>query len=109
MDIVHTAIRKPPMPAYRAVINGENFLVEMDGVIEKHGFFTVRSVSADDPAAAESMAVQVLRDDQKLRGLIKNTPDDPPTMSVNEIIEIETFDPNEQPELTWYRMWPAKR
>lgn len=48
------------MRAYRAMINGQNFLVEMDGRVAKHGFFTIRIVESPDPVATEHAAVPMI-------------------------------------------------
>lgn len=66
------------MPAYRVMINGQNFPVEMDGRVAKYGFFTTRIVESPDPVAA----VQTIRGTQRLRDLVRNEPGDPSVMVV---------------------------
>lgn len=72
-------------------IDARNFLVDLDGSIAKRGFITLRYLEAADADAAEVAAVQLLRDDQELRAIVKNDPADPPTMDVLEIAEVESF------------------
>ncbi len=80
------------MPKFRVMIHGHNFLMEADGVRRRMGFYTQVFAEAEDLADAEARAVGVLRQDSKLRDGILNPPDDRPSMSVEEIEEIATFD-----------------
>ncbi len=97
------------MPRFRATINGENFLIDMDGNVAKYGFLTFRDVDAADPQAAELAAVQVLRDDQALRTVIRNAKDDPPTMTVTELSEVEEGGEDLPSNFIYYPMEPSKR
>jgi hypothetical protein len=56
------------------------------------GFYTQVFVEACDDAEAEARAVDVLRQDSKLREGVLNGPDDRPSMSVEEIEQIASFD-----------------
>ena len=80
------------MLKYKVEINGANFLIDMEGRTAKHGFFTIRYVEAPDGAAAENAAVQMIRDTQRLRDLVRNAPDDPPVMDVTSVIELASLD-----------------
>jgi hypothetical protein len=95
------------MPFYAVFIDASNFLVEIDGVMDKHGFFVTRVVEAADPNAAELQAVQSLRDDGELRALVRNSKDDPPVMDVKEIREADSL-PEVQTGRAWYRMEPKR-
>ena len=98
------------MPKYKVLINGANFLIEMDGRIAKYGFFTTRFVEATDADAAENTAVQMIRETQRLRDLVRNAPDDPPVMDVIGITELESFDgiENLEPGFAWYEESPKR-
>lgn len=98
------------MPAYRVVINGQNLLVEMDGRIAKHGFFTTRIVESPDPVAAEHAAVQMIRETQRLRDLVRNEPGDPPVMDVTSVVEVEPGEESEsrEPGFVWYEERPRR-
>jgi len=97
------------MPAYRVMINGQNFLVEMDGRVAKYGFFTTRIVEAADPAAAEHAAVQMIRETQRLRDLVRNDPADPPVMDVTSIVELESGEAeSREPGFVWYEERPKR-
>ena len=93
------------MPKYEVLINGQNFLVDVEGRIEKHGFFTVRFIEATDAAAAENEAVEMIRKAEPLRELVRNTPEDPPILDVTQIVELECLDGTEdqEPGFIWYR------
>jgi hypothetical protein len=98
------------MPKYVVQINGRNFLVEVDGQVSRMGFLTHRVVEARDPGAAENAAVKELRETQSLRDLVRNASDDPPTMDVGEIAELEPSGPREELEtgLIWYVESPKR-
>jgi hypothetical protein len=98
------------MPKYKVEINGANFLIDMDGRMAKHGFFTTRFIEAADSGAAENAAVQMIRETQRLRDLVRNAPDDPPVMDVTEIDQMESFDgiENLEPGFVWHEERPKR-
>ena len=97
------------MPVYRLMINGENFLVERNGVLAKHGFYAWRSVEAPNPQEAELAAVQSLREEDRLRSIMRNLQDDPPTMHMQDIILLDATEPEAPTGFVWYAMTPPKR
>ena len=62
------------MKRYKVLVEGVNFLIEIDNELIKHGFYTWRCVEAPDPAKAESITMEMLRGE--LKGVVKN--DDTP-------------------------------
>jgi hypothetical protein len=98
------------MPKYQVDINGQNFLIEMEGKLGRYGFFTIRYVEAADAKAAENGAVEMIRTTQRLRELVRNGPDDPPIMDVTEIAELESFNKieNMEPGFIWYEEKPKR-
>ncbi len=98
------------MPLYKVMINGRNFHIDMDGRVAKHGFFTFRVVEASDPAAAEYAAVQKIRETQRLRDLVRNTPENPPVMDVTSIDEVKASPRIEErePGFVWYDEDPKR-
>ena len=96
------------MPLYRVHLHGKNLLIEMDGVIKKHGFYTHRDVTAEDAEDAESVAVQMLREHQSLGQWVKNPVNDPPIVDMEDLAEIEELSPT-QPGLIWYPEESANR
>lgn len=61
------------MPMYQVLMNAENFLVDLEGTLAKHGFCTSRFVEAASADRAELAAVEMLRNDQDLRAMIKTS------------------------------------
>jgi hypothetical protein len=85
------------MPHYRVKLAGENIRLTMEGEVMKLGFLTTRLVEAQDEAQAEAQAelnaVKLIREDQKLAGVL-NERSDPPMIYCEGIEEIEPFDPS---------------
>jgi CO dehydrogenase/acetyl-CoA synthase gamma subunit (corrinoid Fe-S protein) len=80
------------MKKYRVLIRGENFLINLDGVNQKVGFYTTRFVEAGNEAAAEHAAMDVLRGDPELVKGVLNEKVDPPMMYAEEVEELESFE-----------------
>ncbi len=79
------------MKKYRVFIRGENFLIDLDGVEQKVGFYTTRFVEARGEEEAENAAIDLLRSDPKLVRGVRNQRDDTPMMYAEEIEEVESF------------------
>jgi len=79
------------MPKFRVKIHGHNFLLELEGVRRRMGFYTQVFTEAEDADEAEVRALDVLRKDSKLRDGMLNGPDDRPSMSVEGIERIHSF------------------
>jgi hypothetical protein len=79
------------MPYYRVKLAGENFRLNFEGKVMKLGFFTTRLVEASDKPHAELNAVQLIREDHKLEGVL-NERADPPMIYCEGIEEIEPLD-----------------
>jgi len=92
------------MKKYQFQINGENFLVDIDNEVGKRGFIAFCHVEAESAEEAEPLAIQQLRQDATLRALVKNDPTDPPSMTVLEVCEVESFDklPDFKGRYIWY-------
>jgi hypothetical protein len=80
------------MSKYRVLINGEDFLLNFDGQLQKLGLYVTRVVDAQNPDEAELAAVDLVREDSRLRGNILNERDDPPMLYAEEVEEIEESD-----------------
>lgn len=78
------------MPKFRVFVQGVNFHLHLSDaeVSERLGFYTNVFVEAESSQAAELLAVDVLRDDAKLKEGVLNPRDDPPRLFVEEIEEI---------------------
>jgi len=82
------------MKKFRAFIHGKNFAIREDDRSEPHvrGFYTTVYVEAVDCPAAECAAVEVLRNDKELRATTCNDQSSPPTLDVEQIQELSSFD-----------------
>ena len=79
------------MQKYQVTIHGQNLLAEIDGVRQRLGFYTDVFVEAFTLGDAESLAIDVLREDTHLRDMTLNAEDQPLKFSTDRIQEIESF------------------
>jgi hypothetical protein len=100
------------MPAYRALIEGRNFLLALDGKTRRHGFYQTVFVQTADPAEAEATALRVVKDDAELKHMAQNHAHDPPMLYVDAICELECSDPLPEAkrrtyyiEKSWWQFW----
>ena len=69
---------------YLVLVHGENYLFrDGDGAIKK-GFYVTRCVEASDPQEAETIAIDMLREDKNLTDIL-NDDSDTPWLTVEEI------------------------
>jgi hypothetical protein len=80
------------MKKFRVFVRGENFLINLDGVEQKLGFYTTRYVEAQNEEAAEYVVMDMLRGDRKLAKGVLNDKSDPPMMYAEEVEEIDSFE-----------------
>ena len=93
------------MRKFRVRLQGSNFLIPVAGQGQsKHGFYSNRFVEADDEKTAELVAVDQLREKKTLREVVRNAPEDPPRVVLQEIVELSSFDgvPVLDQGLVWY-------
>ena len=81
------------MTHYGVSLKGENIWLDMEGKPSRMGFFTTRYVVAENESEAEIKAVQMLRDDPKLKNVL-NDKSDPPMIYCEGIQSVEDFDPS---------------
>jgi hypothetical protein len=79
------------MGKYKVFINGQNFWITIDGETKRWGFYTTRFVEAVSPKQAEKKAVQLIRDDPKLKENVLNDKSEPPMMFVERIEPLNSF------------------
>jgi capsule polysaccharide export protein KpsE/RkpR len=84
------------MQKYVVIVRGENLLAEVESARQRLGFFTNVSVEAFTAADAEERAIDIIREDAKIRELALNAKDDPLRFVVEEVHEVEAFDPGAQ-------------
>ena len=80
------------MKKFKVIVRGENFLISIDDLKQKRGFYTVRFLEAQDEEAAEYAVMDMLRDDPKLTKGVLNDKSDPPMMYAEEVEEIDSFE-----------------
>jgi len=92
------------MMKYCVSINGQNFLVKMDGREVVCGFFTTRFVEAESPDAAEGLAIESVRNLEGLGEMVLNEQGNPPMLFADEIEQVENFEAAESTDqgLIWY-------
>lgn len=92
------------MKKYRVMLDGRNFLIEMDGKVGRFGFYQTFWVEAASPTEAENAAVQKVRGSADLRSAVQNSLDDPPTIHLEEIEELQEFPKDTRTETGrgWY-------
>lgn len=76
---------------YKLTIRGENFLMKINGQMQKLGFYNTRYVKAQNEEEAEHLIVHVLMNELKEQNSVKNNEYDPPRMFLEEIQEMESF------------------
>jgi hypothetical protein len=77
---------------FRVLVKGQNFLLESDRGIKRFGFYTTRFVEAFDRHDAERAAIESLRQDDRLRGRVRNARSDAPLLFAEEIAEMPSFE-----------------
>jgi hypothetical protein len=91
------------MPAYRITLNGENYRMERCGKVVKMGFFATWEVEAAEHAEAESLARAALASVEELGDNVKNTPDSPPNLVTESIVDVPGGRAADAPpKIDWY-------
>lgn len=72
------------MSFYRVMLHGENFLVIFDGKLKRVGFYTTRDVEADSFADAARKAVELVKNEYRLKDSYAEK-NESPTVSVKEM------------------------
>ena len=86
------------MNKYQALLEGKNFLIESEGKLQKHGFYTTRYIEAKNPEEAELKAVETIKNDRELIDAVKNERSNPPMIYLEELYELESFEGLNSPE-----------
>jgi hypothetical protein len=90
------------MKKFEIMIEGKNFLIRIDDEIRRVGFFTTRFVEANNAAAAEGRALDLVRDE--LRDRVLNERTNPPMMFIKRMDEVSSFGDRSVPGkgFSWY-------
>ena len=80
------------MKKFKVLVTGNNCLIREDEKPPcKFGFYTIVFVEAPNAEHAEAIAIELLRNDPKLRKACENDTSDPPAIEVESIDEIASF------------------
>ena len=101
------------MPAYRVIVNGRDFLFNVEGERRRMGFYQTVFVDALDRDQAEIEAVRIVRSDPELREIAIREESIQPSLHLSNIWEIQASDlPASQPkgkslylEKRWWQFW----
>lgn len=74
------------------MLNGRNFQIPLEGVVQRVGFYTTRFVEANDTEQAELQAIALVKSDEELRISVRNKLDDPSTIHLEEVVEVADFE-----------------
>jgi hypothetical protein len=90
------------MKKYRVLVEGVNFLINIDDEIKKYGFYTSRLVHATDETEAELRVMDMLR--IELKNTVLNEASDSPMMFAEEVEEVDMLydDPASRTGFVWY-------
>jgi hypothetical protein len=80
------------MNKYRVTIHGQNYLIKLDELVERMGFYTTRHIGAENKELAVFKAVEHIQNDDKLTQIVLNAPDNPPLLYAEEVLELESFE-----------------
>jgi hypothetical protein len=77
------------MAYYHVFLRGEQFLVHQDGKDSWMGFYKNIYVEADSAEHAEQLAIRRLSSNAEFRASVRNPPDKPPALNIEEVTLIE--------------------
>ncbi len=99
------------MNSYQCLVNGQNFLIDLDGKRMKYGFYKTVFVDSSNPTQAELDAVEYIQGGE-IKDQVKNSLDDPPRIFVEEMYELEKSRVEENTsghtfykEKSWWQFW----
>ena len=100
------------MAAYRAMIEGRNFQLDIDGKVRRYGFYQTVFLECADPSDVEAAAIRVVKDDAELKQLAKNEHSDPPMLFLDSFGELDGAEPlpiakgrTYYVEKRWWQFW----
>lgn len=91
------------MNKYSVTIEGSNFLINIEKIDQKYGFFTTRFINAENSSSAEKKALDYISNE--LKDIVLNKQSDPPMMFLDKIEKVETFGDQKTPGsgFTWFK------
>ena len=91
--------RVKQMNKYKIVLYGVNFLLNLKGGEQRIDFFATYLIEAEHPLDAEESALIKLKRDSGLDAIIINEPEDPPSVLIEEIEELDEIDDHVHPSI----------
>lgn len=77
------------MAKYKILLRGENFPINLDSKLSLLGFYTTRTVSAQNEIEAENSAVLLIKSDSSLLASIDNSIPSSPMIYMENIILVK--------------------
>jgi hypothetical protein len=100
------------MAAYRAMVEGRNLLLGIDGKVRRCGFYQTVFLQCTDPSEVESIAVRAVKGDIELNQMTRNDLGDPPMLYLDGFEEIDDSEPlptakgrSYYVEKRWWQFW----
>ena len=81
------------MKKFAVIVHGQNFLIQdkEDKFPSLREFYINAFPEAETAPEAEGMALDLVRDLLKLRNMVRNLPDNPPTLLIDESAELSEW------------------
>ncbi len=76
------------MKRFKVQLHGENFLLNLDGVLKKYGFYATRFIKAKDSQVAEKIAIILTHQNPNLKGTVLTENAERPQINLKEIKEV---------------------
>ena len=100
------------MAAYRAMIEGRNFLLSLDGRQRRYGFYQTVFLECAEPSEVEARAIGAVKGDAELKQLALNEVADPPMLFLDSYQELDSTEPlptaqgrTYYVEKHWWQFW----
>jgi hypothetical protein len=79
------------MKRFKVKLHGENILLNIDGEFKKFGFYATNFIKAENPQEAKKIATILIHRHPNLKDTVLNESTDRPTISVEEIEEVNSL------------------
>jgi hypothetical protein len=82
---------------FRVLLNGENFLIKIDGREQRCGFYTTRVIEAATKDEAKALAIDLVRSEPRIVAMVRKPGSDDAVVSAEEVEEVgQEFAPGEK-------------
>ncbi len=90
------------MPRFVTLVEGRDFVFEVDGEPQHLDFHRAVPVEAADPSAAAEAALALVRHELTRRGLAEDRPLPPERLAVEEVRELAPGEAAEETDFVWH-------